>query len=254
MLADMTVAMSCPDRPGRRWDDTRRVRDLLRSELNRGGYVAGRLPTEDQLIAEFGVSRAAVRDALAALRSEGLIERLQGIGTLVKRSKTIMRLVENHGVVEPSPGSMWSGQMRIRLLDWSEVRLPEIAANVLDAKAGDRALRIDYVALFDIAPLGVATNYMRWPEAGKLHPSQFRTDWYAMCEEAGLAIAETTFLMEAGLADEHDAALLDIAVGAPVMLAEQVIYGPDGSAYDFALTRARGDRTAVLSRARRKPA
>src|SRR6185437_10985895 len=103
MLSDMTVAISCPERPGRRWDDTRRVRDLLRSELNRGGYVGGRLPTEDQLIAEFGVSRAAVRDALAALRSEGLIERLQGIGTMVKRSKTIMRLAENHGVVEPSP-------------------------------------------------------------------------------------------------------------------------------------------------------
>jgi GntR family transcriptional regulator len=250
----MSVASTAYYRLNRRSDDARRVRDLLRSELNRGGFVGGRLPTEDHLMSEFGVSRSAVRDALAALRTEGLVERVQGIGTLVKHSKTIVRLSENHGVVEPAPSSMWSGQMRVRLLDWSEVPLPEIAANNLDACPGDRGLRIDYVALLDAAPLGVATNYIRWPEAGRLHSSQFRTDWYAMFEEAGLAIAETTFLMEASLADEHDALLLNVDVGAPVMLAEQVIYGRDGSAYDFAVTRARGDRTAVFSRARRKPA
>ncbi|MCU1656723.1 MAG: transcriptional regulator, GntR family with sensor domain protein [Pseudonocardiales bacterium] len=239
---------------GGRSADARRIRDLLRSQVNAGGFDGGKLPTEDRLIDEFGASRAAVREALALLREEGLIERIKGIGTIALHSKIVVRLTENHGVVEPAPGSMWSGQMRVRVLDWCEVPLPTIAARRLDAAAGDRSLRIDYVAMLDGSPLGVATNYMRWPEGAALHPSHFHTDWYAMLEAAGVPVSETTFLWEASVADAQDATLLDIPVGSPVMLGEQVIYGPDGCAYDFALTRARGDRTAMFSHARRKPA
>lgn len=242
-------------RESRRLDDARRVRDLLRSALNSGIYPDGKLPGETQLMDEFAVSRSAVRDALTMLSDEGLIDRRKGLGTLVIHSKTVVKLSENHGVEVPAPGSPWSGQMRIRLLDWTELRLPEIAACRLDAAVGERGLRIDYIAVLDGYPLGMATNYVRFPEAKALDPSMLQTDWYAMFDQAGLLIGETTFLWEAAVADAQDSALLELPVGAPIMLGEQVIYAPDGVAYDFALTRARGDRMAMFSRAtRRNPA
>jgi GntR family transcriptional regulator len=237
-----------------RIDDARRVRDLLRSDLTRGAYAGRRLPSEERLMAEFGVGRAAVREALSLLRAEGMVDRVQGIGTVDVHHTVVQQLPEVHGVVPIEPGSIWAGQMRVVVLDWSEVALPAMAAEHLDADPGSPCLRIDYVAVLDTMPLGVATNYMRWPEAGALDRSMFRTDWYALLHSAGVTIAETTWLMEASLADEHDAGLLAIAVGAPVMVAEQVIYGEDGAAFDFAVVRARGDRTAYFSRARRTPA
>jgi GntR family transcriptional regulator, transcriptional repressor for pyruvate dehydrogenase complex len=39
-----------------------------------------RLPTEHEMIASFGVSRTVVREALAVLRAEGLVETRQGSG------------------------------------------------------------------------------------------------------------------------------------------------------------------------------
>ncbi|HEY3717874.1 MAG TPA: GntR family transcriptional regulator [Jatrophihabitantaceae bacterium] len=236
--------------------EARRLRDLLRSELHRGGYSDGRLPPEEQLMTEFGVSRSTVRDALALLRSEGLVERVQGVGTIVMQSKVAVGLDLNefHGVVDPEPGSLLSGQMYVRILDWREVPLPDTAARSLHVDAGHPGLRIDYVAWHAGEPIGVATNYVRHPEAAALDRAQFRTDWYALLEAAELKIAETTFLMEASIADQHDAELLRIAAGSPILLSEQVIYGPDGVAFDFALLRSRGDRTAVFSRARRTPA
>ena len=42
-----------------------------------------RLPTEQEMIATFGVSRTVVREAIAALRSEGLVESRQGAGVFV---------------------------------------------------------------------------------------------------------------------------------------------------------------------------
>jgi GntR family transcriptional regulator len=249
----MSPAPSGP-RAVRRSDDARRVRDLLRSELTRGGFSGRRLPAEEQLMADFGVSRSAVRDALALLRHEGLIDRLQGIGTVDVHYKIVSDLPETHGVIEPRPGSMWSGSMRVQILDWSGVALPAIAAASLDVEVGSPGLRIDYVGTLDGHVLGLATNYVREPEAARLRRDEFRTDWYALLEAAGLTVGESSWLMEAAIADAHDATLLGVTVGAPIMIAEQVIYDEAGRAFDFALTRGRGDRIAYFSRARRKPA
>jgi len=238
----------------RRADDARRVRDLLRSDLTRGAYAGRRLPPEERLMEEFGVSRSAVREALALLRAEGMIDRVQGIGTVDVHHKVVQELPEFHGVVSPEPGSIYAGQMRVLVLDWSEIPMPSMAADNLDAEPGDRCLRIDYVGVLDAQPIGVATNYMRWPEAAALDRSKFRTDWYALMHACGLPIGETTWLMEASLADEHDAALLGVSAGAPMMVAEQVIYAVDGAAFDFAVARSRGDRAVFFSRARRNPA
>jgi len=42
-----------------------------------------KLPTEQQMISTFGVSRTVIREAIAALRSEGLVESRQGAGVFV---------------------------------------------------------------------------------------------------------------------------------------------------------------------------
>src|SRR2546430_4396158 len=64
----------------------RRVVDALRHDIVDGRHAVGdRLPTEDALCRRFGVSRHTVREALRALRAEGLIESRQGAGTTVVR-------------------------------------------------------------------------------------------------------------------------------------------------------------------------
>lgn len=47
-----------------------------------------KLPTEHEMIAAFGVSRSVVREAIAALRSEGLVETRQGAGAFVVGDKS----------------------------------------------------------------------------------------------------------------------------------------------------------------------
>src|SRR5437870_1056697 len=61
-----------------------RVRDELTQRIDRGMLPAGsRLPSEPDLAAELGVSRATLREALRALESEGLLRRMWGSGTYV---------------------------------------------------------------------------------------------------------------------------------------------------------------------------
>jgi DNA-binding FadR family transcriptional regulator len=60
------------------------VADTLRARLTEGKLHAGqRLPAETRLTHEFGVSRTVVREALAALAADGLVEARQGAGVFV---------------------------------------------------------------------------------------------------------------------------------------------------------------------------
>ena len=58
--------------------------DRLTAEIKSGALKPNeKLPTEQEMIVAFGVSRTVVREALAALRAEGLILTRQGAGAFV---------------------------------------------------------------------------------------------------------------------------------------------------------------------------
>lgn len=61
-----------------------RVSDNLRQSILTGHFPVGsKLPSEAQLTTNFGVSRTVIREAVAALRSEMLVEPRQGAGVFV---------------------------------------------------------------------------------------------------------------------------------------------------------------------------
>ena len=63
---------------------TTEVVERLAAEIASGRIPrGGQLPTEQELTAAFGVSRTVVREAVAVLRAEGLVETRQGSGVFV---------------------------------------------------------------------------------------------------------------------------------------------------------------------------
>jgi DNA-binding FadR family transcriptional regulator len=62
------------------------VAERLGAEIASGRLPRGsRLPSEHALTIAFGVSRTVLREAVAALRAEGLVETRQGVGAFVAR-------------------------------------------------------------------------------------------------------------------------------------------------------------------------
>ena len=69
---------------GRRPSLSSQVADAIRGQIEAGYYAPGdKLPTEPALIDKFGFSRTVVREAIAALRADGLVESRHGSGVFV---------------------------------------------------------------------------------------------------------------------------------------------------------------------------
>lgn len=63
-----------------------RLADVLRQEIIRGERRPGdRLPSENVLARDYGIAPGTTRKALAELVHDGILERLQGRGTFVRR-------------------------------------------------------------------------------------------------------------------------------------------------------------------------
>jgi GntR family transcriptional regulator len=110
----------------------------IRKRIEHGTYPPGSLlPSEHQLVAEFGVSRPTVVKALSALRQDGWIDTQQGKGSFVRGRPALAdaeRTRPGHDVLE-LPEAELSGQ-----LVQAGVKLapPHVAA-LLGLPAGARA-------------------------------------------------------------------------------------------------------------------
>ena len=221
---------------------------MLRGAVQGGWYPDGQLPGEAELMATHQASRATVRAALALLRSEGLIERTQGIGTHAVVSPVKTSLPEAHGVMKPSRDSMWNQRMRPREIDRSIVPAPATVAGRLDTAPGVQCLRLEYVALHNEEPIALATNYVLFPEAGKLRDTPFVSDWYRLLDDAGVTLSDSEFIFDCELADAPLAAVLGVREGSPLISMEQIIYDLDGRPFDLAFIHTRGERFRFVSR------
>lgn len=64
---------------------TQKVIAGLRQQIEAGALKPGdKLPTEPRLIEQFGVSRTVIREAVASLRADGLVEPRHGVGVFVR--------------------------------------------------------------------------------------------------------------------------------------------------------------------------
>ena len=71
----------------RRGSLSEQIVKVMQGRIHSGEYSRGaKLPTELELIGEFGVSRTVIREAIANLKAGGLVTTRQGVGVFVQQS------------------------------------------------------------------------------------------------------------------------------------------------------------------------
>jgi DNA-binding GntR family transcriptional regulator len=109
----------------------RQLARILRDRIQSGELRPGQaLPSEAALSQTFGVSRDAVRDALAALRSDGLVITTRGQGTSVREPATDLTVIRA-GVGARVSARVATADERLQL------GLPEGTAVLVLTRAGE---------------------------------------------------------------------------------------------------------------------
>ena len=99
-----------PSRPGRRTATASaseaaplyaRVKRMISDAIHSGEWPSGhRVPSESELVREFGVSRMTVNRALRELTADGLLVRVQGVGTFVAEQKPHSALFDTSSIAD----------------------------------------------------------------------------------------------------------------------------------------------------------
>lgn len=224
---------------------TRHVRDLLRVMVlhNRFSARGGALPSEAELMLEFGATRNVVREALGLLRDEGLVERLQGAGTFVVSEKLLHRFDILHGVGDGYPNRRH--RLRGELPTISRIAAPPLVAEQLRLQPGDACLRVDAWVAFDDVPFSLTTSYLHADAEPALRATPFAGDWYELLEAMGLQLERCTMSVEATVADDVVGPWLGIPIGSPLVLFTRTIFGASDRPVEYGFVRVRADRVLL---------
>jgi GntR family transcriptional regulator len=222
------------------------LKDALLEGIESGRWKPGdRIPSEPELCQMFDVSRTVVRQALKDMTYQGLVVREKGRGTFVAEPKIssgslvhslagfyedmagrgqppVTRVLEQ--VIEPAGG---------RLL--AALRIEETAPVI-------KLVRLRFV---QDEPIVLVTSYLPYDLCPKLAQADLsEQSLYAFLKgEYGLAVASGRRRIEAVAANEHEARLLKIEEGAPLLKLDSVSYLEDGTPLEYFHGVFRGDRS-----------
>jgi GntR family transcriptional regulator len=136
-----------------------KVEEVLASEIARGEHPPGdRLPSEDELLARFGVSRITVRRAIQNLIQRGVVEILRGRGTFVLAPKVSQELTKLTGFVEDM--DTHGRKASARVVSQGVVAANARVAQHLGISKGTRVMRIERVRLADSVPMSFDETYL----------------------------------------------------------------------------------------------
>ena len=223
------------------------LESLLRDRINSGAFAPGdRIPTENDLIREYNLSRITVRLALQALVDEGLIERKQGSGTYVTDRRAEVRRLEK---VSQYSGSMRDHEeadssLELSLLDVNNVLAGAYEGDMLSLRQGERLLRVRRLCSRNGEPYGVASNFI--PMRGDFHFNQEQLQDSRSLQlsipHQGNEVVEVRQQISADVADPYVAGLLSVRVGSPLLVMERTLYLGEGRPIELMRTIHRSDR------------
>jgi GntR family transcriptional regulator len=199
------------------------------------------LPTERELCADFGVSRATVRHALLGLEGEQRIYRRQGKGTFVARRKIEQRLGLTSHTEEMRARGMVPGS---KLIDVSRIAASTEVATALRLAEGTEVLQIERLRLADGEPIAIEVLYLQAERFDGISAAlgESGSFYQLLHSDYGVELASAEETIEAVIAGAREAELLGCGQAAPLLLLSRLSLDTRGRPIEYVRSLYRGDR------------
>ncbi len=113
------------------------VKQMIQSRISNGDWAPGtRVPSENELVAELHLSRMTINRALRELANEGVLTRVQGLGTFVAEGKGHTSTFEVRNIADEISERGHAHTARVLVMD--EIRATPELADALGVELGAR--------------------------------------------------------------------------------------------------------------------
>lgn len=212
------------------------IQRVLRGRIESGEWERGRaIPTEMELLAEFGVSRTTIREALGVLTRDGLIARHRGRGSFVQTRLDGPAAVTN---------LILGYQAQIKVVATETVSAPAHIVRPLGVERGTPVTRLVRLEIVDGTALAVVVNYMPTSLGERIRARDLtRTSLLEFLRDRlGLRLGAIHQSISARLPDVETARLLETDLTQPVLAIRLVVMDVAGTPVEVSDTFYRADR------------
>lgn len=209
-----------------------------------------RLPSEFEIVARLGVSRATATQALRDLEQRGLVHRQQGRGTFVAEPDRVLRSNRAADLPSFSEDLRKAGRTTAeRVISLEVVGARDQVAAGLTVPAGTEVWRLERVITSDGEPVVHLTSWLPCSVFHTLSRSAIEaSSLYEHLATSDGSSGRPCYADEqwsAVLAPDRTAGLLGLATGVPVMRVVRTAYLHDDAPAEHVLSYVRGETFAV---------
>ncbi|WP_433624146.1 GntR family transcriptional regulator [Nocardia sp. CA-120079] len=231
----------------------RQIAYLLRREIAEGVLGPGQqLPTEPQLAERYNVSLPTVRQALGVLRSEGLIQSRQGIGSFVKETNRLQRSGWRHYGRARADQKLLTPHLRHEIVAAGVEPLPIHVADLFPEGTTQVVVRRRHLFDKDTGrPEEIGASYIPMEFAAGTYleePTVVPKALFLCIEElSGKRYARARDRLIARLATADELAVLELAPGSPVVHVVHCATAEDGTVLEVAENVWPAERTVIVN-------
>jgi len=218
--------------------------ELLEEDILNKKYSDGeKLPSENQLCKQYGVSRITVRQALAKLEQKNLLFSVHGKGTYVQKEQISQRLTKITSFEKTLEEKGLTGYTEVE--QYSKSRMP---ANIRQILGTDNIHRLCLVGYASDMPLVYYNSYLKsyiaermYPMAKKWESQKKAFSTWDMYGEMELKYLHMEQKLTATIADNHISKILRVPKGDPVIKMETHVYEKN-SLVEYKIAYYRADK------------
>ncbi len=230
------------------------LKTVLLQQLRQGHWKSDdKLPTEDELGAQFGVSKATVRQALRDLAQAGLVRREQGRGTFVADNKIRFGPRQLNSFTQEM--REMGAQAGSRVLEQKVVPAAEEVARKLQVPPGTPIFLLYRLRVAGGEPMGLQTVHIPADFVPGIAEIDFEpASLYETLEKRfGLLPDHASQKHFAVAVGAEEAGLLNVPAGSPALGGERLTFLRGGQALELTYSIMRGDRYQIQLKLVRAP-